>query len=119
MDEHAGIDPYCLSDWYRYLSCGYFDPAVGGTAEMTAMTAVGTIRTYARIPDGRPFDYGAWMDAVRAGNTFVTYGPLMEFRVEGLLSGRSDHDVGERRERRRRVRAGQRDHPDDTGAKSW
>src|SRR5215470_10020019 len=87
VDEHAGIDPYSLSDWYRYLNCGYFYPAVGGTDKMTAMTAVGTIRTYARIPDGRPFDYRAWMDAVRSGNTFVTYGPLMEFRVEGLSPG--------------------------------
>jgi hypothetical protein len=87
MDEHAGIDPYSLSDWYRYLNCGYFYPAVGGTDKMTAMTAVGTIRTYARIPDGRPFDYGVWKEAIRAGNTFVTYGPLMEFRVDGRLPG--------------------------------
>ncbi|MDZ4857363.1 MAG: hypothetical protein SGI88_00135 [Candidatus Hydrogenedentes bacterium] len=28
---YGGIDPYSLSDWYRYLNCGYFIPAVGGT----------------------------------------------------------------------------------------
>jgi len=82
-----GIDPYSLSDWYRYLNCGYFYPAVGGTDKMTANTAVGTIRTYARIPEGRPFTYDAWMDAVRSGDTFVTYGPLLEFRVEGRSPG--------------------------------
>jgi hypothetical protein len=84
---YFGIDPYSLSDWYRYLNCGYFYPAVGGTDKMTANTAVGTIRTYARIPEGRPFTYDAWMDAVRSGDTFVTYGPLLEFRVEGRSPG--------------------------------
>jgi hypothetical protein len=84
---YAGIDPYSLSDWYRYLNCGYFYPAVGGTDKMSANTAVGTIRTYARIPEGRPFTYDVWMDAVRSGDTFVTYGPLLEFRVEGKSPG--------------------------------
>ena len=84
---YYGIDPYSLSDWYRYLNCGYFYPAVGGTDKMTAVTAVGIIRTYARIPDGVEFTYRAWMDAVRSGNTFVSYGPLMEFSVEGRQAG--------------------------------
>ena len=86
-NEFTGIDPYSLSDWYRYLNCGYFYPAVGGTDKMAATTAVGTVRTYARIPDGREFTYDAWMDAVRSGDTFVSYGPLMEFRVDGHVPG--------------------------------
>ena len=48
-DLYGGINPYSLSDWYRYLNCGYLVPAVGGTDKMTAATAVGTVRTYARI----------------------------------------------------------------------
>jgi hypothetical protein len=51
---YGGIDPYSLSDWYRYLNCGYLVPAVGGTDKMTANTAVGTVRTYARIKSGQP-----------------------------------------------------------------
>ncbi len=84
---YFGIDPYSLSDWYRYLNCGYFYPAVGGTDKMSANTAVGTVRTYARIPRDTPFSYDAWMDAVRSGDTFVSYGPLLEFRVEGKSPG--------------------------------
>lgn len=84
---YGGIDPYSLSDWYRYLNCGYFIPAVGGTDKMTALTPVGAIRTYARIPRNRPFTYANWMDAIRAGNTFVTYGPLVEFSVDGKPAG--------------------------------
>lgn len=84
---YGGIDPYSLSDWYRYLNCGYLIPAVGGTDKMTALTPVGAVRTYARLPRNRPFTYTTWMDAVRAGTTFVTYGPLLEFTVEGKPAG--------------------------------
>jgi len=84
---YGGIDPYSLSDWYRYLNCGYFVAAVGGTDKMSANTAVGAVRTYARLPESMPFEYESWKSAVRAGNTFVTYGPLMEFSVEGRPPG--------------------------------
>jgi hypothetical protein len=86
-DLYSGISPYSLSDWYRYLNCGYLAAAVGGTDKMSADTAVGTVRTYARIPDGRPFTYEEWMQAVRRAETFVTYGPLLEFSVEGRPMG--------------------------------
>lgn len=84
---YAGIDPYSLSDYYRYLNCGHRIAAVGGTDKMSATTAVGTVRTYAKIPPGRPFTYEAWLDAIRSLHTFVTYGPLMEFTVEGKPPG--------------------------------
>ncbi len=86
-DLYGGIDPYSLSDWYRYLNCGYFVAAVGGTDKMAATTAVGAVRTYAKLPSGAVFDYDAWKNAVRAGETFVTYGPLMEFSVDGRPAG--------------------------------
>ncbi len=84
---YGGIDPYSLSDWYRYLNCGYMTAAVGGTDKMAATTAVGTVRTYAHIPRDREFTYDEWKEAVRRARTFVTYGPLMEFSVEGLPPG--------------------------------
>jgi len=84
---YAGIDPYSLSDYYRYLNCGYFITAVGGTDKMSATTAVGTVRTYARITRDREFTYDSWKESIRAGRTFVTYGPLMEFAVDGQPAG--------------------------------
>ena len=84
---YGGISPYSLSDWYRYLNCGYFVAAVGGTDKMSANTAVGTVRTYARIRQDESFTYEAWMQAVRRGETFVTYGALLEFTVEGKPMG--------------------------------
>jgi hypothetical protein len=84
---YAGIDPYSLSDWYRYLNCGYLVAAVGGTDKMSANTAVGTVRTYARLASDEPFTYETWMEAVRRAETFVTYGPLLDFAVDGYPMG--------------------------------
>ena len=86
---YGGIDPYSLSDWYRYLNCGYMVAAAGGTDKMSADTAVGTVRTYARVPpnSGDGFTYANWMDAVRRAETFVSYGPLLDFAVDGKPMG--------------------------------
>ena len=84
---YRGIDPYAISDWYRYLNVGCLTAAVAGTDKMSADTAVGTIRTYAHIDPDKDFTYESWMDAVRKAITFVTYGPLMEFTVEGKPAG--------------------------------
>jgi hypothetical protein len=86
-DLYSGINPYSLSDWYRYLNCGHLVAAVGGTDKMSADTAIGTVRTYARIPDGLPFTYEEWKNAVRRCETFVTYGPLLEMLVDGKPMG--------------------------------
>jgi hypothetical protein len=88
-DLYAGINPYSLCDWYRFLNCGYFVAAVGGTDKMSAATAVGAVRTYAHLDEGEPFTYDAWKDSVRRGQTFVTYGPLVEFSVDGRPPGSS------------------------------
>ncbi len=84
---YGGLDPYSVSDWYRYLNNGYFVAAVGGTDKMSANTAVGTVRTYAQLDSSVPFSYNSWKRAVRRGNTFVTYGPLLDFRVDGENPG--------------------------------
>jgi hypothetical protein len=84
---YGGINPYSLVDWYRYLNCGYLVAAVGGTDKMSATTAVGTVRTYAKITEGDEFTYEAWKQAVRKARTFATYGPLLELSVEGQELG--------------------------------
>ncbi|CDX24951.1 conserved hypothetical protein [Mesorhizobium plurifarium] len=86
-DLYSGIDPYSLSDWYRYLNNGYLIPAVAGTDKMSAEFAVGTMRTYARISEHREFSYDTWMNAVRCGHTFVTTGPLIDLDVDGKPMG--------------------------------
>lgn len=83
----AGISAYSLSDWYRYLNCGWFTPVVAGTDKMSQFIPVGAMRTYAKLAKNKPFTYENWMEAVRAGNTFATVGPLLEFSVEGHVPG--------------------------------
>jgi hypothetical protein len=61
-------------------------PVVGGSDKMGQAWLLGGIRTYAHL-GGRDFSYENWMAAVKAGNTFVTVGPLAELQVEGVAPG--------------------------------
>lgn len=80
------INPYGVADWYRYLNLGYQIPVVGGSDKMAASSLLGGIRTYVHLGE-REFTYDNWMDAIRAGNTFVTVGPLARLQVEGQMPG--------------------------------
>jgi hypothetical protein len=82
----ACLSAYGIADWYRYLNLGYHVPIVGGSDKMAASILLGGIRTYANLGD-RELTYESWMDAVRAGNTFATIGPLAGLRVEGVNPG--------------------------------
>ena len=76
-----------VTEYYRYLNCGFRLAAVGGTDKMFPTRAVGAVRTYARLEPGAPFDFDAWAKAVRAGRTFVTTGPLLFLSVDGVEPG--------------------------------
>lgn len=80
------VNPYGLADWYRYLNLGYQVPLSGGSDKMSASSLLGGIRTYTHLGD-RAFTYENWMAATKAGNTFVTVGPLVEIAVEGVAPG--------------------------------
>lgn len=80
------LNPYGLADWYRYLNLGYQLPLAGGSDKMAAASLLGGVRTYAHL-GGREFSYENWMQAVQAGNTFVTVGPLAELTVDGVVPG--------------------------------
>ena len=82
----AQISPYGIADWYRYLNLGYQIPVVGGSDKMDAASLLGGVRTYAHMGE-HAFEYESWMAAVRAGNTFVTVGPLIEWSLEGQVAG--------------------------------
>ncbi len=80
-------DPYMHLEYYRYLNAGYRLPIVGGTDKMTADVPVGLYRTYVRIPDHEPFTYDTWCKYLRAGATFQSGGPLLDFTVDGRPIG--------------------------------
>ena len=74
-------------EWYRYLNCGYRVAVCGGTDKMGAYTALGWLRTYAKIEADRPLTYDAWAEAVRAGRTVSSTGPLLDMHVDGRPIG--------------------------------
>lgn len=74
-------------EWYRYLNCGYRVAVAGGTDKMGAYTALGWMRTYAKLNTEQPFSYENWASAVRAGRTFSTNGPVIDLTVDGNAIG--------------------------------
>lgn len=68
--------------WYALLNMGYRVAATGNTdGALGATSAVGRFRTYAKI-DGE-FSWATLADAIRAGRTVATSGPLAMFEVDG------------------------------------
>jgi hypothetical protein len=68
--------------WYDILNLGYrVTPTAGTDYPCAEQTIVGHERFYTRV-EGE-LTYAKWLDAVRAGRTFVTTGPVARFKVNG------------------------------------
>jgi hypothetical protein len=84
--------PVGLEEHMHALNAGFRIPASAGTdATLAQATSFppGGYRVYARVGDG-PEDFGsqAWIDAVRAGRSFVTNAPVVtSFSVDGQEMG--------------------------------
>jgi hypothetical protein len=76
-----------LEQWRGLLDCGFRVPLVGGSGKAANDPPLGCVRTYARLAPGEDFTYRNWIEAVRAGRTFVTNGPLLFFSVNGCEPG--------------------------------
>lgn len=76
-----------LRDWYTMLDANLRVPLASGSAKAGPIDPLGLPRTYARLKEGEAFSYKAWIEAVRAGRTFVSAGPLLEFSVNGQEPG--------------------------------
>ena len=71
--------------WYRYLNCGFRLTATAGTDKMTTFVTVGANRVYARLEGD--FTYQGWIDALKAGRTFISNSPILSFTVNGRDPG--------------------------------
>jgi hypothetical protein len=76
-----------LADWYRLLACGVRVPLMGASGKDRNTVALGSVRAYARLEPGQEFSYGAWIESVRSGRTFVTEGPLLALTANGQEPG--------------------------------
>jgi hypothetical protein len=74
--------------WYRLLNCGFRLPASAGTdvfLNRLVSRLPGSDRAYVAI-DG-DFSYARWIEGLRAGRSFVTNGPFLEFSAGGQRPG--------------------------------
>jgi hypothetical protein len=76
-----------LIEWYQHLNSGRRLPLMGGSGKGSNAKQLGSLRTYAQLNPGEGFSYKNWIEAVRAGRTFVTKGPLIDLSVNGFSPG--------------------------------
>ena len=81
FSDHAST----ASVWYRLLNCGFRIPAGAGTDAMTNFSSlrgpVGMNRVYVRA--GGALDHGRFLAGLKAGRSFATNGPLLDFSLGG------------------------------------
>src|SRR6266550_316161 len=75
--------------WYRLLNCGFRIPAGAGTDAFPNFASLrgppGLVRVFVRA--GRRLDRAMWTTGLKAGRTFVTNAPLLEFTLGGREIG--------------------------------
>ena len=74
-----------FSNYYALLNCGFDMMPSAGNASGVHPVPLGFGRVYVYL--GETFDYGRWMDGVKAGQSFVTTGPMLDVRFNGQLPG--------------------------------
>jgi TolB protein len=71
--------------WYQLLNCGFHIPAGAGTDAMANFASlrgpVGMNRVF--VKSGAPLEHRRWLAALKAGKSFATNGPLLDFGLNG------------------------------------
>jgi hypothetical protein len=68
--------------WYDMLALGFrVTPTAGTDFPCADQTLPGHERFYTKVEG--PLTYAKWLKSVRQGRTFVTSGPMIEFRING------------------------------------
>jgi hypothetical protein len=74
-------DKGALRDYYGLLACGLRPVLVAGSGKNSNARPLGVVRTYARLLPGEELSSANWIEAVRAGRTFITNGPMLSLSV--------------------------------------
>lgn len=77
-------------DWLRMIDRGIFKPGVGGSdVHGLANYEIGSLRNYVRYKDDDPvaIDSRSLISAYRQGRSFATYGPFIDFTIDGKGPG--------------------------------
>lgn len=84
LTEWGWID-FGFQTWYALLNCGLRIMPSAGTGSGVHPVAHGFSRVYAKT-DG-PLDLKKWLEALKAGKSFVTTGPILRAEMDGKTSG--------------------------------
>jgi hypothetical protein len=71
-------------NYAEYLNLGFRLTAAAGS-DIPWGSTMGEVRTY--VHTGEKFDVDEWFRNLKAGHTFVSNGPALEFTVDGALPG--------------------------------
>src|SRR5256885_2747796 len=89
--EVMGFSDHLITSeiWYRLLNCGFRIPAAAGTDAFPNFASLrgppGLVRVY--VKTGATLTHGRWLAGIKAGRTFVTNAPLVEFTLAGREPG--------------------------------
>lgn len=76
-----------LRVWRQLLDCGARLPIVGSSGKNSNAIATGLCRTWSKLRPDEPDDFRNWIEAIRAGRTVVSRGPLVPLTVDGEPPG--------------------------------
>jgi len=97
--EVVGFSDHLVTEkvWHRLLNCGFRIPAGAGTDAMTNFASlrgpVGMNRVYAK--SGPRLDLARWLEALKAGRTFATNGPLVDLALRPARGGEAWREPGD------------------------
>jgi hypothetical protein len=85
-------NPVAYQLWFNLLNRGFFVPVFADSdacfdRPMLGLKTPGFWHTYFYLGPGVPITQEALCDAVRKGRTMATTGPLLQFQIEGQISG--------------------------------
>jgi hypothetical protein len=78
--------------WHRALNCGFKITASAGEDSILGLhgtPVIGESRLYVRV--GPKLSWDGWVDGIRRGRTFVSNGPLLDFKVNAEIPGGEIH----------------------------
>jgi len=87
--EISGAGHAVLNVWHHLLNNDINIVLTGGEDSISSMyrtAIVGQVRSYVYLGD-EPLSWDAWLSALRAGRTFATNGPLLDFSIDGAGPG--------------------------------
>ena len=95
--SYKGDAEWSQEIYFRLLDCGLRIPPTAGSGSGESPNPVGYNRVYVHV-DG-DLTYEKWWQSLRAGQVFITNGPLMKPTVNGELPGHVFHaDAGQQLE---------------------